>query len=265
MVDHQPFLSVPEETIAVTTTSYYDGAYSDGAPANQRRPVKEVLIVFSGLLMVALLVVIIGSQQPDFNAELPNEPVAMSRGKSAGVSEKTNHRLFSGVNVQDFPWDNSMLSWQRTAYHFQPQNNWMNGTLPFITFSFASFSLLFFCFLYFSCYVRPNKIWRLAERHGFRELNYLIYIASFFGSAKMVELLLTFENEFNYNTHLCYSILFFILICQRWPIKFETSRPSIFVGPLLFDSGIGCTFVVGSEVGSYCTVIFFKKNPNCHV
>ncbi|KAF3448383.1 hypothetical protein FNV43_RR09096 [Rhamnella rubrinervis] len=128
MVDHQPFLSVPvpEETITVTT-SY--GPLYDGAPANRRRPMKEVLIVFSGLLMVALLVAIIGSRQPDFNAELPSGSVAMSRGKSAGVSEKTNHRLFSGVNVQDFPWDNSMLSWQRTAYHFQPQHNWMNGPL----------------------------------------------------------------------------------------------------------------------------------------
>lgn len=55
----------------------------------------------------------------------------VSRGVSSGVSEKSSSMLFA---VKDgaskaFPWDNSMLSWQRTAFHFQPEKNWMNGNV----------------------------------------------------------------------------------------------------------------------------------------
>ncbi|MED6133490.1 hypothetical protein PIB30_028671 [Stylosanthes scabra] len=51
-------------------------------------------------------------------------PPVVSRGVVAGVSEKSN-RLLGG---KTFPgWTNSMLSWQRTAFHFQPEKNWMNG------------------------------------------------------------------------------------------------------------------------------------------
>ncbi|KAL5551113.1 hypothetical protein UlMin_001289 [Ulmus minor] len=91
--------------------------------------------------MIALLAAIIGSKDPQTYAG-PNgflstsndhSPAAAkpetirpsSRGVSAGVSDKSN-RILAGGNVQDFPWNNSMLSWQRTAFHFQPEKNWMN-------------------------------------------------------------------------------------------------------------------------------------------
>uniref|UniRef100_A0A0E0PC22 beta-fructofuranosidase n=1 Tax=Oryza rufipogon TaxID=4529 RepID=A0A0E0PC22_ORYRU len=54
-----------------------------------------------------------------------------SRGVVEGVSEKSTTpalRLGGGA-VRDYAWTNSMLSWQRTAFHFQPPNNWMNGPL----------------------------------------------------------------------------------------------------------------------------------------
>ncbi|ESW27623.1 hypothetical protein PHAVU_003G217900 [Phaseolus vulgaris] len=53
---------------------------------------------------------------------------AVSRGVSSGVSEKSSSMLFSGEGgaSEAFPWDNSMLSWQRTSFHFQPEKNWMN-------------------------------------------------------------------------------------------------------------------------------------------
>ncbi|NP_001284386.1 acid beta-fructofuranosidase-like [Cucumis melo] len=104
-------------------------------PAFQRRPVKRTLLISSGLFLVCLLVAIIVQTNVNFVATLPGllflrsqSPEILrpgSRGVSAGVSEKAN-RHFIGQNVAYFPWNNSMLSWQRTAFHFQPEENWMN-------------------------------------------------------------------------------------------------------------------------------------------
>uniref|UniRef100_J3LZX5 beta-fructofuranosidase n=1 Tax=Oryza brachyantha TaxID=4533 RepID=J3LZX5_ORYBR len=54
-----------------------------------------------------------------------------SRGVVEGVSEKSNapSLRLGGGKVRDYDWTNAMLSWQRTAFHFQPPNNWMNGPL----------------------------------------------------------------------------------------------------------------------------------------
>ncbi|GMY30075.1 acid beta-fructofuranosidase [Fagus crenata] len=110
------------------------------APLAKRRPPKKAtLIIFSGLLLLALFlaITIAGHHRNPYihanenNESLlatskPSEPVLpASRGVSAGVSEKSN-RVFSGHNVVEFPWNNSMLSWQRTSFHFQPEKNWMN-------------------------------------------------------------------------------------------------------------------------------------------
>lgn len=110
------------------------------APLAKRRPLKKAtLIIFSGLLLLALFlaITIAGHHRNPYihanenNESLlatskPLEPVLpASRGVSAGVSEKSN-RVFSGHNVVEFPWNNSMLSWQRTSFHFQPEKNWMN-------------------------------------------------------------------------------------------------------------------------------------------
>lgn len=114
---------------------------SNGAPVNRRQEKK--LLIFSGLLAIALLAAILNTWKPNFHAiqngyllsSSSKEPkdtkaqklVPLSRGKPVGVSEKSN-RLPVDPNFPDFPWNNSMLSWQRTAFHFQPEKNWMNGT-----------------------------------------------------------------------------------------------------------------------------------------
>ncbi|XVF49350.1 hypothetical protein PTKIN_Ptkin04bG0004700 [Pterospermum kingtungense] len=49
---------------------------------------------------------------------------ALPRGVAEGVSAKSNPSL---LDLVSFNWTNAMFSWQRTAYHFQPQKNWMNG------------------------------------------------------------------------------------------------------------------------------------------
>ncbi|XP_064965529.1 beta-fructofuranosidase 1-like [Musa acuminata AAA Group] len=47
-----------------------------------------------------------------------------SRGLAEGVSEKSSAAMLR--SSPSYPWTNSMLLWQRTAFHFQPQKNWMN-------------------------------------------------------------------------------------------------------------------------------------------
>ncbi|XLR22576.1 hypothetical protein HN51_068822 [Arachis hypogaea] len=123
------------------------------AMAEPRRQVKGLLVIFCGLLVLFSLVAFNGSYRGSNNAHeqaslataltsivdeksTSSETVpssltwqqAVSRGVSAGVSEKSN-RLFSSNNGEMYPWNNSMLSWQRTAFHFQPEKNWMNGPL----------------------------------------------------------------------------------------------------------------------------------------
>ena len=61
-----------------------------------------------------------GDAVPAMAMEIPR-----SRGKDFGVSEKA-----SGAYSVDggFPWSNTMLQWQRTGFHFQPDMHYMNGT-----------------------------------------------------------------------------------------------------------------------------------------
>ena len=145
MVDSQPFLSNPSAMGLPTSYEKID--------PRRRRPIKGLIAVVSGLLMVALLAaIIVGKDHHEVNNYDEDQNVgglssfsvqpetytqAISRGVSAGVSEKTN-RLFSGANSPAFPWNNSMLSWQRTAFHFQPEKNWMNGTFSVFSFVFLT-------------------------------------------------------------------------------------------------------------------------------
>ncbi|KAL1324805.1 acid beta-fructofuranosidase 1, vacuolar [Arachis ipaensis] len=46
------------------------------------------------------------------------------RGVAEGVSAKSNS--FLSETTPSYNWTNAMLSWQRTAFHFQPERNWMN-------------------------------------------------------------------------------------------------------------------------------------------
>ncbi|KAI9076641.1 hypothetical protein K1719_041406 [Acacia pycnantha] len=119
-----------------------DGPGSVGTPSP--RPWKKIVFgVFCGFLIVASLVAFQCHQASSSNnnphspddSTLPETSTKavpsskwrpVSRGVSAGVSEKSNKRLFGSSVRESFPWNNSMLSWQRTAFHFQPEKNWMN-------------------------------------------------------------------------------------------------------------------------------------------
>ncbi|XP_010264216.1 PREDICTED: beta-fructofuranosidase, soluble isoenzyme I-like [Nelumbo nucifera] len=129
----------PENTIPCSYNPLTDEAE---APASDRRSIKVILsTLLSGVFLLALVMVLIGDQRSEdptvvavkgdyqpYSSSKTSEilkPAKVSRGVSEGVSEKT-YRLFSAEDGASFPWSNLMLSWQRTAFHFQPENNWMN-------------------------------------------------------------------------------------------------------------------------------------------
>ncbi|KAL1558869.1 Beta-fructofuranosidase, soluble isoenzyme I [Salvia divinorum] len=96
------------------------------APEAERPKTKKLFatILLSSLFLFLLIII---NQKPIPKAELDVSNATISRGVAQGVSEKV-FRGVSGGNLS-FAWSNVMLSWQRTAYHFQPQKNWINGPL----------------------------------------------------------------------------------------------------------------------------------------
>ncbi|XP_058084955.1 acid beta-fructofuranosidase-like [Magnolia sinica] len=86
---------------------------------------------FSILLLVSLGMVLSGGNHGSEKQSLVAEDAVSasdlgpwSRGVSEGVSEKSVRSFLEGGT--SYPWTNAMLVWQRTAYHFQPEKNWMN-------------------------------------------------------------------------------------------------------------------------------------------
>ncbi|CAJ2664092.1 unnamed protein product [Trifolium pratense] len=126
--------------------SPYTPLLNNGSHNNNRN--KEIhLIVFGFLLLASLItfsgyiasnnnvVSVVPHADVSFSDEVTKTNTVVSRGVSAGVSEKSNMFLSAagGNKVvgesESFPWNNTMLSWQRTAFHFQPEKNWMNGPM----------------------------------------------------------------------------------------------------------------------------------------
>ncbi|XP_042512812.1 beta-fructofuranosidase, soluble isoenzyme I-like [Macadamia integrifolia] len=97
-------------------------------PANRRRPMKVFVSTSSAVFFLAFFVVLLGSQRSETPEVIEGGSGSLeiseqvSRGVAKGVSEKA-FRQFSG---DGYSWTNAMLAWQRTAYHFQPEKNWMN-------------------------------------------------------------------------------------------------------------------------------------------
>lgn len=82
--------------------------------------------VVVAVITVALLVLALGSVSalryhppPEMVNANPRAP----RGVKEGVSSK---ELLTSTPAEPFGWSNNQLQWQRTAYHFQPEKNWMN-------------------------------------------------------------------------------------------------------------------------------------------
>ncbi|KAL3647462.1 Beta-fructofuranosidase, soluble isoenzyme I [Castilleja foliolosa] len=114
--------------------------------AEQPRATKKLLatVLFSSFCFVSLILLIVYQDGPHQaklgdiispQTKTPSTPAGSifpaspaveppSRGVSQGVSEKVFRRVGGGDLI--FTWTNLMLSWQRTAYHFQPEKNWIN-------------------------------------------------------------------------------------------------------------------------------------------
>ncbi|KAL0329596.1 UNVERIFIED_CONTAM: Beta-fructofuranosidase 1 [Sesamum radiatum] len=117
----------------------------------RRRIFVVVLLLMMGLVGVCSLVILITSKDGGedwspsgedddkcpspkevseyLKAPRPEEGKPTLRGVREGVSEKS---LGKGrLGATPYPWTRKMLAWQRTAYHFQPEKNWMNGEILF--------------------------------------------------------------------------------------------------------------------------------------
>ncbi|XP_058181665.1 beta-fructofuranosidase, soluble isoenzyme I-like isoform X2 [Rhododendron vialii] len=120
---------------------------SAASSADRHRPIKALAGIFLSLLFLSLLIVLIFNQDPqpspdkvmnenDQPTSSPLIPMSSEKlilqsrrmAQAQGVSLKT-FRDFSGEHDSVYPWSNAMLAWQRTAFHFQPEKNWMNGPL----------------------------------------------------------------------------------------------------------------------------------------
>lgn len=128
---------------ATSTSQHYSTFYaplqdhdhpssSGEAPATWGKPLKGFAVIFASVIfLLSLVTLIINQSQEPQPLQTPNmEPTSpspkalpMPRGIAEGVSAKSNPSLLDRVS---FNWTNAMFSWQRTAYHFQPQKNWMN-------------------------------------------------------------------------------------------------------------------------------------------
>ncbi|XP_024027887.1 acid beta-fructofuranosidase 1, vacuolar [Morus notabilis] len=99
-----------------------------------RRPLKGFAATICFVVFLISLVALISpnqihsQQQPSETAAVPEDTKRKSfsepRGVAEGVSAKSNPYFFS--DKLSYNWTNAMFSWQRTAFHFQPQKNWMN-------------------------------------------------------------------------------------------------------------------------------------------
>ncbi|KAH7668353.1 Beta-fructofuranosidase protein [Dioscorea alata] len=100
------------------------------ASSSSSPPPLRPLKLLSFALATALLTLVVffnvhHRSDPSPNPILhPSSP--LSRGPSHGVSEKTSGISSLFHSNPFFPWTNHMLQWQRTAFHFQPEKNWMN-------------------------------------------------------------------------------------------------------------------------------------------
>uniref|UniRef100_A0A7N0RD91 beta-fructofuranosidase n=1 Tax=Kalanchoe fedtschenkoi TaxID=63787 RepID=A0A7N0RD91_KALFE len=102
-------------------------------PPPTRRPTSKLASIAPAAAFLALLAVIVivnhGSSAWSLHREAESVGEVGGRGRAEGVSDKSSLRPFvwdDDDNVCGYNWSNAMLSWQRTAYHFQPEKNWMN-------------------------------------------------------------------------------------------------------------------------------------------
>ncbi|CAN6565107.1 unnamed protein product [Malus baccata var. baccata] len=110
-------------------------------PPTHRRPFKGFAVIFSSVIFLLSFVTLVIHQGPGAAPKtVPEQPDHHHQYRPASTSSET--RSFSvprgkleGVSAKSYPhfseeatynWTNAMFSWQRTAFHFQPEKNWIN-------------------------------------------------------------------------------------------------------------------------------------------
>lgn len=120
----------------------YSALPDDNPPTKSRRFLKVTLVLSSLFLAAVVLVGLIhytengngkaprpaftpGSDAANSMPSSETAAVGQPRGVAEGVSPKSiGSHLGSTVS---FSWSRKTLAWQRSAFHFQPKKNWMNG------------------------------------------------------------------------------------------------------------------------------------------
>lgn len=99
-----------------------DIGHPDSAPEDPRRqrPSTAILLMMTLVLGVGLFLVVRSSREAYGESSTTRRP---DRGVKEGVSAKN----FDPTLGPAYPWTTKLLDWQRSAYHFQPKKNWMNG------------------------------------------------------------------------------------------------------------------------------------------
>ncbi|XAR70429.1 Beta-fructofuranosidase [Bertholletia excelsa] len=133
MVDVRPYSS-PDLREGTSASHFYSSLPETPTKGSRslRRPLKVFLVLLSGLLAFRLLVAIMTStgliSTWDW-AELLDQKPRYQVDVWLGVSKKEHGPPRLAAQRSSFPWSPHMLAWQRTAFHFQPEQNWMNGPL----------------------------------------------------------------------------------------------------------------------------------------
>ncbi|KAK1374735.1 Beta-fructofuranosidase [Heracleum sosnowskyi] len=130
-ISEYPYTHLPDGEHAPSITA--------APPADQhsRRRSLTFVLLLSAVLAVCLITGTMflfptsDSETVKKSTVLPDERVEVEpRGVAEGVSMKSFRRPSLGVEPpENFPWNSNVLSWQRTSFHFQPNQNWMNGPL----------------------------------------------------------------------------------------------------------------------------------------
>ncbi|KAI3813034.1 hypothetical protein L1987_17748 [Smallanthus sonchifolius] len=130
-----------ENPNAISSLPYSYAPLSDGEqpagdePTTGLHPKKATIFFVCAFLSVTFLVALFAGNEHVLPKDLstnaapsmavtPAITTPLSRGVDKGVSEKS-FRPFLGAE-NSYPWSSNMLDWQRTSFHFQPENNWMN-------------------------------------------------------------------------------------------------------------------------------------------
>ncbi|XP_010536536.1 PREDICTED: acid beta-fructofuranosidase-like [Tarenaya hassleriana] len=121
--------------LAAAYTPLPENPTAGESPTISRRPFKGLSSIIFSLITISsfvALVMMMVMTSPHQGHDHDHDPSSSSyddvaRGVREGVSAKSNPASYrGGEDGVSFDWTNAMFSWQRSAFHFQPEKNWMN-------------------------------------------------------------------------------------------------------------------------------------------